>query len=135
MARAAVSPEAGGKATGTVLLVEDDQALLRTARRALEAFGYTVVPATNGAEALRILEQRAQDFALVISDVVLPKLGGRDLYREARARGLTAPFLFASGYAAQQALGDLEADPEVRFLRKPWTLDELRTAIRQAVAA
>jgi PAS domain S-box-containing protein len=135
VAHAAESPEPLAKPEGTVLLVEDDQALLRTARRALEAFGYTVVTATNGEEALRILEERAADFDLVISDVVLPKLGGRDLYREARERGLKARFLFASGYAARQALGDLEADPEVRFIRKPWTLDELRAAIRQTRAA
>ncbi len=135
VAKAAESPEPVGTPAGTVLLVEDDPALLRTARRALEAFGYTVVTATNGEEALRILEERARDFDLVISDVVLPKLGGRELYREARERGLKARFLFASGYAARQALGDLETDPEVRFLRKPWTLEELRAAIRQTLAA
>jgi PAS domain S-box-containing protein len=132
---AAESPGSAGKQAGTILLVEDDQALLRTARRALEAFGYSVVTATNGEEALRILETRARDFDLVISDVVLPKMGGRDLYREARERGLKARFLFASGYAARQALGDLETDPEVRFLRKPWTLEELQAAIRQTLAA
>ena len=94
-----------------------------------------MVTATNGEEALRILEARAQDFDLVISDVVLPKLGGPDLYREARERGLTPRFLFASGYAARQALGDLGSEPGVRFLRKPWTLEELRSAIRETLAA
>jgi len=123
------------KSAGTVLLVEDEEALLRSARRALEAFGYDVVTATNGEEALRILENRAGRFDLVLSDVVLPKLGGRDLYREARRRGITARFVFASGYAAPEALAELETEPQVTFLRKPWTLDELRAAIRQSVVA
>lgn len=124
-----------GRPGGTVLLVEDDEALLRSARRALEAFGFTVVTATNGEEALGILETRADEFDLVMSDVVLPRMGGRDLYRQARERGLKARFLFASGYAAPQALGELEGDPGVSFLHKPWTLEELRAAIREAVAA
>jgi len=123
-----------GKSAGRVLLVEDEEALLRSACRALEAFGFTVVTATNGEEALRILAARAADFDLVMSDVVLPRMGGRELYHEARRRGINARFVFASGYAAPEALAELETDPEVTFLHKPWTLEELRTALRRAVA-
>jgi PAS domain S-box-containing protein len=129
------SGEPGAQSAGTVLLVEDEEALLRSARRALEAFGYTVVTATNGEEGLRLLEARAGDFDLVLSDVVLPKLGGRELYHQARERGITARFVFVSGYAEPEALGELQSDPQVTFLHKPWTLDELRAALRQSLAA
>ncbi len=127
--------DVAARSAGTVLVVEDEAALLRAARRALEASGFSVVTATNGQEALRILEARAKDVDLIISDVVLPKLGGRELYRVARQRGVKAPFLLASGYAAPQALADLETDPHVAFLQKPWTLDELRAAVRQSLVA
>ena len=69
-----VAARPAGRQVGTFLLVEDDESLLRTARRALESFGYAVVTATNGEEALRILEARAQDFDLGISDVAVTKI-------------------------------------------------------------
>lgn len=91
--------------------------------------------AGDGEEALRILEGRTPGFDLVVSDVVLPKLGGLDLYRQARERGLVVPFLFGSGYAPRQALGHLETDPAIRFLRKPWTIEELRVSVRASLDA
>jgi PAS domain S-box-containing protein len=112
-----------------ILLVEDEVALQRAAQRILERLGYRVIVALNGEAALEVLGQRGGEVDLVISDLSMPRLGGPELYKEARSRGHNMRFLFSSGYvpSAHAAL------PDVPFLPKPWTYNELANKVKEVL--
>ncbi len=112
----------------TVLVVEDDDQLRRSAKRILEAAGYQIVTAADGLEALEALRQTA-GVQLVFSDLVMPRLGGHALYDAARREGHTTPFLFASGYSDPERAASL--DPSAPLLHKPWTESDLLARIRE----
>ncbi len=112
----------------TVLVVEDDDQLRRSAKRILEAAGYQIVTAADGLEALEALRQTA-GVQLVFSDLVMPRLGGHALYDAARREGCTTPFLFASGYSDPGRAANL--DPAAPLLHKPWTESDLLGRIRE----
>ncbi|UCF18599.1 MAG: response regulator [Gemmatimonadota bacterium] len=120
-------------ATGkqTILLVEDEEAVRKTARRVLERNGYEVLLAADGLEALSILRQRSSEISLVISDVVMPKMSGIDLYEAVKKETIGMPFMFMSGYAAKDVPVESGPDPSVPFLHKPWTVNELLGRIRE----
>ncbi len=112
----------------TVLVVEDDHQLRRSAKRILEEAGYQVLTAADGLEALEALRQTT-GVRLVFSDLVMPRLGGRALYDAARREAHTVPFLFASGYADGDRAAGL--DPSVPLLHKPWTTSDLLGRVRE----
>ncbi len=116
----------------TALLVEDDDLLRETARRALVLHGFEVLLARNGAEGLRILETEGDRVDLVITDVVMPVLGGIGLYHETRIRGYRLPFLFTSGHAPDDAVFP-DAAPDVLVLPKPWTIDALAAKAQRLI--
>ena len=116
----------------TILLVEDDSAIRHAGRRVLERHGYRVLVAGDGVEALEVWRTHGQGVGLVLSDVVMPNLGGRELFARLRAEGVTVPVVLTSGYS----VGDLDAqgiDPDVPMLRKPWTAEELLASVRGAL--
>jgi two-component system cell cycle sensor histidine kinase/response regulator CckA len=117
--------------SGTVLLVEDEPMVRTVAERALTRHGYTVVTANNGFEALEILN-RGDEFALLISDVVMPEMDGPTMVREARQSRPDLPVLFMSGYAEEQLRKSIDID-KVAFLPKPFSVQELAEAARKAL--
>ncbi len=119
----------------TILVAEDEPALRRAAKRSLERLGYSVLLAADGDEALEVFEAQRGRIDLVVSDVIMPKRGGRALYKELRERGVHVPFLFASGYTAGDIEESAQLDPGLPFLAKPWTLGELAQKIRQVLDA
>ncbi len=127
----AVRAEGGGGEL--VLIVEDEDMVRRAGRRILEKNGYRVLLAGDGEEALTILRDRAAEIALVVSDVVMPRMGGRELYEQARAEGITTPFLFTSGYTDRIASEAAALDPTIPVLPKPWTWHELSGSVRTAI--
>ncbi len=129
-ARAKVESELWG--TGTVLLVEDEPMVRTVAERALTRHGYTVLTATNGEEALEIIE-RGEEIALLISDVVMPLMDGPTMVREARKSRPELPILFMSGYAEEQLRKSIDI-ANVAFLPKPFSVQELAEAVRRALA-
>jgi two-component system cell cycle sensor histidine kinase/response regulator CckA len=122
---------AGG--TETVLVVDDEEPIRRTARRVLERFGYRVILAADGAEALDLIRERGKEIDLVISDVAMPKLGGQGLYDAARASGTQIKFLFTSGYTARDIGATVEFDATLPFVRKPWTLEDFVRRVRETL--
>ena len=117
--------------SGTVLLVEDEPMVRTVAERALTRHGYSVVTANNGFEALEILN-RGDDFALLISDVVMPEMDGPTMVKEARQSRPDLPVLFMSGYAEEQLRKSIDLD-KVAFLPKPFSVQELAEAARKAL--
>ena len=122
-------------ATETILLVEDEEMVRRAGRRILEKHGYRVLLAGDGAEALTLLRQHGSEIALVVSDVVMPRMGGRELYASLRDEGFTMPFLFTSGYTDRMSSDTVALDPSVPILPKPWTWAELTASVRAALDA
>jgi two-component system cell cycle sensor histidine kinase/response regulator CckA len=118
--------------TGTILLVEDEPMVRTVAERALVRHGYNVLTATNGEEALEIIEQ-GDDIALLISDVVMPLMDGPTMVREARKTRPDLPILFMSGYAEEQLRKSIDI-ANVAFLPKPFSVQDLAEAVRSALA-
>jgi CheY-like chemotaxis protein len=127
-------PRAAEGGAETILLAEDEPAIRRTTRRALESRGYEVIAAEDGEEALELFRQRKDEISLVISDLVMPKLGGRQLAEALRAEGSRVQVLFTSGYSAD-TVGGGEFPASVSFLQKPWTLSDLFARVRELLDA
>ncbi|MGD2062363.1 MAG: ATP-binding protein [Nitrospirota bacterium] len=113
----------------TILLVEDEATIRMATALTLREDGYAVLEAADGEEALRIARTRRNEIDLVISDVVMPRLGGPDLYRALSEEGLNLRFLFITGYAANGAADRLER--AVPVLYKPWTASELADRVAE----
>ncbi|HXF95471.1 MAG TPA: ATP-binding protein, partial [Gemmatimonadales bacterium] len=128
---APVDAVAGG--TETILVVEDEEVLRRSAKRALERLGYTVLLAADGVEALDLFRANAQRIELVVADGVMPRMGGRDLYAALRREGSTVKFLLASGYALRESGAAASGVDPIPFLPKPWTLAELGRKVREVL--
>jgi two-component system, cell cycle sensor histidine kinase and response regulator CckA len=118
---------------GTILLVEDEEAVRAFGARALRSRGYTVLEANSGVEALEVVEEHGDEIVLVVSDVVMPEMDGPTLYTELKKRGRDYPFVFASGYAEDAFKRNLpEAEQEsFQFLPKPYSLKQLVEAVKQ----
>jgi PAS domain S-box-containing protein len=120
-------PQTGNE---TILLVEDEEALRRSGKRVLERFGYTVVLAADGEEGLREFRSNREGIDLVISDMVMPNLGGAELYRALRDEGEMVPFLMVSGYTGDESMDRKLLDPGVMILPKPWDISDLLKQVR-----
>ena len=113
----------------TLLLVEDDARVLRLAQRILERLGYRVLPCGHPRDALVIARNHSGEIALLVTDVVLPKMNGRALAAEITAARPAIKVLYTSGYTDDviAAGGSIEAG--VHFLSKPYTTRSLRELI------
>jgi two-component system cell cycle sensor histidine kinase/response regulator CckA len=119
------------RGTETILVVDDEEMLRRAAQRILVANGYTVLVAEDGIEALALLRSKKVD--LVFTDMMMPKLGGSDLYHQAIRELGPIRFLVASGHTQSDAAGSEPLPETLPFLGKPWTMDELLGAVRDAL--
>lgn len=117
--------------TETILVVEDEEPVRRAARRVLEKYGYSVVTADDGEHGLALLRADPSGIALVLSDVVMPRMGGPELYEALRVERPGLKFLFTSGYTAKDVRASTQLDPKAAFLHKPWTPTELLIRIRE----
>jgi two-component system, cell cycle sensor histidine kinase and response regulator CckA len=120
--------------SGTVLLVEDEEAVRSFASRALSTRGYTVLEAASGAEALEIMDREHGQVDLVVSDVVMPGMDGPTLLRHLRERNPGIRIVFMSGYAEEAFRKNLSEDEDFIFLPKPFTLKKLAETVKAAAA-
>jgi two-component system, cell cycle sensor histidine kinase and response regulator CckA len=126
-------PTASTSGSETVLLVEDEAALRRLSRRVLAQFGYTVVEAPNGEEALQLAEAYQGPIHLVLTDVVMPRMSGRDLAQRVVASHPEAKVLFMSGYTDDAVVQHGVQTQEVSLLRKPFTPYALAARVREVL--
>jgi CheY-like chemotaxis protein len=117
----------------TVLIVEDEPAILDLTRLMLEGIGYRVLAASTPAEARRIAEEHAGTIDLLITDVVMPDSNGRELASELARSNPNLRFLFMSGYTANAIAHRGVLDEGVHFLPKPFSRKDLAAKVREAL--
>ncbi len=120
---------------GRILFVEDEDAVRGIAARLLRDRGYEVIEACDGEEALAIAEENAGQIDLLISDVIMPGMGGPELLKEARQYLGPIPVMFISGYAESDFSDLLEGEENVTFLAKPLQIATLAQKVKQQLAA
>lgn len=117
----------------TLLVVEDEQVILQVARSWLTKLGYRVLSASDGAEALDLAAQVSDPIDLLVTDVVMPRLGGRELARQLTKLRPETKVLYMSGYAENAlAFGGVLSEG-INFIQKPFSLDALTARIRQVL--
>ena len=117
----------------TLLLVEDEPLILRMAKRVLGELGYTVLTASNGHEALEVLGRHAGDVRLLITDVIMPKMSGRELAARVTALRPDIRVLYSSGYAADAIGEDGVLGEGINFLAKPYVPSRLAEVVRDVL--
>lgn len=117
----------------TILLVEDEEIVRSLAREVLQGNGYTVLEAGDGEEALRVCNARTNFIDLTITDVVMPRMGGRQLAEQIPSHLIGMKILYMSGYP-DEAIGHHGLlDPGTSFLQKPFTLTGLLRKVREVL--
>jgi PAS domain S-box-containing protein len=119
---------------GLVLVVEDEAAVRQLVRRSLEAVGLTVLEAENGQQALEVVSRRRELPKLVLTDVVMPGLNGRELSERLATAQPGLPVLFMSGYTDDDVLVRSLLPEAAPFIQKPFGPDELVAKVRRMLA-
>jgi CheY-like chemotaxis protein len=119
----------------TILLVEDDEQVRTLARTALRRQGYQVLEAEHGEQALSLCEQHVGNIHLMLTDVVMPRMGGRELAERAAALRPEMKVLYMSGYANDDILTRGILTDEVTLLQKPITPSSLARKVREVLDA
>jgi DNA-binding NtrC family response regulator len=117
----------------TILLVEDEAGILRMVRRMLERLGYTVLTASGPGDAVRAAHEHPGEIHLLVTDVVMPEMNGRDLAKSFASRHPGMKVLFMSGYTADVIATHGVLDEGVHFIQKPFSTQDLATKVRDAL--
>ena len=119
----------------TILIVEDQDPVRKLMTRILTAKGYTVLQARNGQEALEKTEQQEGPIHMVVTDVVMPEMGGREFVARVKTVCPYAKVLYVSGYPFDSLAEEGSINPAAPFLRKPFNPTELTSMVRQELDA
>ena len=117
----------------TVLLVEDNDAVRDLARDALTRFGYRVIEARNGVEALRVSTPQLERISVVLTDLVMPMMGGRELAARLTEQRRGLKVIFTSGYPANTLGPNAALEPGATFIQKPFTPTSLGQTVRDVL--
>jgi PAS domain S-box-containing protein len=121
----------GGKET--ILFVEDNEEVRKFTVTALKTLGYKVLSARHGVEAIKMIEQNAVGIDLIITDVVMPEMGGKELSEKILKRLPDAKILFTSGYTDNHIVHSGTLDEDVNFIHKPFSIEGLSKKIRNVL--
>jgi CheY-like chemotaxis protein len=119
--------------SGTILLLEDEPALMRLGEAMLEKLGYQVLAVASPNEAIRLAEEHNGNINLLITDVIMPEMNGRQLAARVQAFRPRLKVLFMSGYTSNVIAHRGVLEEGVHFIQKPFSLKELAAKIRQAM--
>jgi PAS domain S-box-containing protein len=121
----------GGKET--ILLVEDEPAILKMTQMMLEKLGYSVIPAVTPSEAIRLAKESSKNIHLLITDVVMPEMNGRDLGENLHSLFPGLKQLFMSGYTADIIAQHGVLDENINFIQKPFSIVMLSEKVRKSL--
>jgi len=127
------APTDGLKGSETVLIAEDDDALRDLAFKVLKQHGYTVLEASNGEEALVVSEQHEEAIHLMVTDVVMPGMSGRELAERLQSLRPEIKVLYMSGYTDNAIVHHGVLRPGVNFIEKPFTPENLARKVRNVL--
>jgi CheY-like chemotaxis protein len=116
-----------------VLVVDDEDAVRMIIQKSLELFGYEVVSATNGEEALRIYSEIGGKFDLVIMDMIMPKLSGEELFFKLKEINPQVKVLVSSGYASDVGTKRILQNGGLGLIKKPFSVEELVTEVKKCL--
>jgi CheY-like chemotaxis protein len=121
---------------GTILVVEDEPSLRQLAVIVLEDAGYSVLDAANGKDALRVVEEHGgQGIDLVVTDVIMPQMGGRELAERMKVTHPNIKILFMSGYTGDHDMHESLAKGGAQLLLKPFRHSDLTDKVREILAS
>ncbi len=116
---------------GTILIVDDNEMIRRFARDVFEAGGYTVFEATNGRDAIAICEHSGESIDLLLTDVIMPVMGGLLLAENVEKRFPNIAILFMSGFSTDATLHDSVGKSTVNFIQKPFSPEALELKVNE----
>lgn len=114
----------------TILLVEDEELVRVLSRKILESCGYNVVEARDGIEAIEVFAKLEGKIDILVTDVVMPRMGGRELVEELLAKKPGLPVLFTSGYPDDAVVRHGILDGKANFIQKPFSIDKVALKVR-----
>ncbi len=117
----------------TVLLVDDERSILDVGQEILEQYGYRVIKATSGEEALEVYDRQGGGIDLIILDLGMPGMGGQRCLNELKARDPWARIVIASGYSESSLPGELQKNEDIEFIAKPYRLKDMLTTVRRVL--
>jgi CheY-like chemotaxis protein len=123
------------RGTERVLLVEDEDPVREVSARLLKRAGYTVVDSKDGQRALDEFDRHHAAFDIVITDMAMPGMGGRELAQRLRSRSPDIPIVFMSGYTDDEELRSSLVDSRALFIEKPFTPELLLSKVREALVS
>jgi CheY-like chemotaxis protein len=126
-------PSTGG--TETILLVEDEDSVRNLTLRMLNQLGYTVIPAADGKQGIEIAKAHSGRIDLLLTDMVMPNMSGRQLAEMVKAIHPETAIVFMSGYTEDTVVHQGVLQPGVEFLSKPFSRESLAGTLREGVAA
>ncbi|MBI5375687.1 MAG: transporter substrate-binding protein [Candidatus Schekmanbacteria bacterium] len=127
------APTAIPSGNETILLVEDNEAVRNVIRLLLEEFGYKVFEATDGDESIRVFSEYREKINLIISDIIMPKKNGREMFGEVKKIKPGIKALFMSGYSADVISQNGVLDKDMHFIQKPSNPSDLLKKIREVL--
>jgi two-component system, cell cycle sensor histidine kinase and response regulator CckA len=116
-------------------VAEDEETVRSLMRAALERQGYTVIDAANGVDAMRLFDEHAGSIDMLVTDMVMPHMSGRQLHAALRSRQAHLKVLFLSGYTDEFVASQFVTGPHAAFLQKPFTLESLTRTVRELLDA
>lgn len=126
------APWRGG---GTILLVDDEEAILLAVSAMLKILGFTVIKATDGREALQLFQEHAATIDLVLTDMGMPVMSGQEMIPELRKIKSDLPIIVSSGFGENDVIAGINAGEVAAVLNKPYKFDALRQVLQQVMGA
>ncbi len=115
------------------MIVEDDSSLRKTAHKILQTYGYNVLDAGEGEQALRITEEHEGPIHLLLTDVVMPGMSGRDLSKRLQSLQPEVKVIYMSGYTDDAIARHGILDQRVNFIQKPFSPESLARKVREVL--